>query len=102
MIYFSWDNSTLQKKIVWEECQDDRGFQLAAQHFFTHAYSVVGSWTNFQPQKMQPNFSQSGLFEFSIRIGLEGHEEFHFLRDGDKRQRIYPACHKPTNATVPV
>merc|ERR1711879_648209 len=44
----------------------------------------------------------NGIYESSFRIGPDGHEEFHFLRDGDKYQMIYPAKNRSLTRDVPV
>uniref|UniRef100_A0A6T1IA36 Beta-ketoacyl synthase C-terminal domain-containing protein n=1 Tax=Alexandrium monilatum TaxID=311494 RepID=A0A6T1IA36_9DINO len=103
MIIFSYDAATKQKRVTWEISQDERAKALAdslGRH--KHEYQVVGSWNNFQPQVMRRSTKKPGAYEFEFRIGLYGHEEFRFMRDGDKFQTIYPAKNRSLTRDVPV
>mmetsp|Transcript_5299 Transcript_5299/g.12032 ORF Transcript_5299/g.12032 Transcript_5299/m.12032 type:complete len:1196 (+) Transcript_5299:117-3704(+) len=103
MILFSWDAETRQKKVSWEITEDGRALRQAAMNTWKHSYSVVASWNRFKPMHMQPVIgTEPGLFETQVKLGLHGHEEFHFLRDGVKTEVIYPAQHRTMNADVPV
>jgi polyketide synthase-associated protein len=103
MIYFSWNEQEKKRKVWWEKCADERGFQMvASQPKFVHRYLILGSWNGFAPARLDPVPGEPGFYQTTVRIGLTGHEEFHFVRDGDTRQIIYPATKKALRPTVPV
>jgi len=55
-----------------------------------HRYFIAGSWTSWNALEMQKT-GKEGTFEIIIRIGMSRSESFHFLRDQDSEQMIYPA-----------
>nr|AQS99271.1 type I polyketide synthase [Gambierdiscus excentricus] len=100
MVIFSWDPELKRKKVKWEMTQDERAVGLAmSRPKYKRNYIVLGSWNNFQPFKAK---RADGAYMFEFRIGLTGHEEFNFLRDGDKHQVIYPARDRSLTRDVPV
>jgi len=96
-IRFRWGNR--RKQISWQAI-GPRCAAKVKQH--EHSYWVVGSWTSWQPRPMQKDPSESGIWTYSFKISIQGAEDFYFARDGDTRQAIYPACDRPTAATIPV
>jgi len=54
-----------------------------------HGYSIVGSWSSWEPVKMTAK--GDGSFEYKVVIGENGWEEFYLLQDGLANKRIYPA-----------
>jgi len=77
---------------------------LAEQISYRHSYTICCSVHNWRPVRMRraAGSPKPGVHEFTLRIGLAGHEEFHFLRDGDKHQMIYPAKDRSLTRDVPV
>jgi len=104
MVIFSWDAQARQKRVTWEVTMDDRAVGLVqSMGTYKHQYSIVGSWNNHRQQKMKRvEGGKPGLHVFEFRIGLSGHEEFNFMRDGDKYQVIYPAKNRSLTRDVPV
>mmetsp|Transcript_114178 Transcript_114178/g.254811 ORF Transcript_114178/g.254811 Transcript_114178/m.254811 type:complete len:1201 (-) Transcript_114178:167-3769(-) len=104
LIMFNWDATTRTKKVTWEPSVDERALQFAANNSWKHGYAVVASWNRFKPMLMQPVIgTEPGLFETQVKLGLHGHEEFHFFRDDKADQMIYPALqHKTMSGDVPV
>merc|ERR1740138_1232458 len=42
-IYFGWDDEKKARKVWWEKCADERGFQLvASQPRIVHRYLITG------------------------------------------------------------
>jgi len=96
-VRFKWGRD--RKALVWERA----GAEVAkAVKPFRHAYSVVGSWTAWQPQDMTPSPHESGMYECKMRVGQTGQEEFQFVRDHDFKQVIYPARPQAVKRTIPV
>jgi len=58
-----------------------------------HTYSINGSWINWRPREMELAESDkyNQVWKGTIIIGQFGFESFHFVRDGDDKQIIYPA-----------
>jgi len=102
MVIFSWDTEKKQKRITWELTLDDRAVGLAESIKYRHNYVIMSSANAMKPMLMKRADGGNGIFEYSFRIGLSGHEEFHFLRDGDKHQIVYPAKNRSLTRDVPV
>mmetsp|Transcript_5295 Transcript_5295/g.12005 ORF Transcript_5295/g.12005 Transcript_5295/m.12005 type:complete len:1212 (-) Transcript_5295:181-3816(-) len=106
-ITFKYDKETRQKKVSWAPTTEEPMLAMAAESSFNgfkHSYSVVASWNRFVPMAMPPviNVAEPGTYQISVMIGNTGHEEFYFLRDGQKSEAIYPASHKAKSGDVPV
>merc|ERR1712061_346800 len=58
-----------------------------------HIYCVMGSWTGglYNDLKPVPTTESGDIWECQVRIGLIGMEYFHFARDYDDCQSIYPS-----------
>eukprot|EP00747_Dinoflagellata_sp_TGD_P029486 gnl/TRDRNA2_/TRDRNA2_133935_c0_seq1.p1 gnl/TRDRNA2_/TRDRNA2_133935_c0~~gnl/TRDRNA2_/TRDRNA2_133935_c0_seq1.p1 ORF type:complete len:518 (-),score=113.13 gnl/TRDRNA2_/TRDRNA2_133935_c0_seq1:30-1454(-) len=100
-IHFKWDS--WHKKIYWEKV----GEEFAEEAWIMqHMYSVVGSWTAWKPRDLMEiqdeKDDEAFSFEGKLRIGVTGQEEFHFVRDHDPRQSVYPARPQATKASVPI
>lgn len=52
--------------------------------------------------QLVPSKCEDGTYETVVRIGLNGEEEFHFCRDRDKGQLIYPARPKAARCSISV
>jgi len=91
LVCFSWDAEAKQKRVLWEECTDERGLGLAATLRFEHSYHILASWGGWSPQRLEPVPGEPGCWQTTVRIGNTGQEQFHFQRDRDARQSIYPA-----------
>lgn len=102
-ITFWYDAKARQKKVHWAPTTDEDALRNAAMKIHSHRYSICGSWAIFQPQKMHAVVgSEPGLFSVTFRIGETGHEEFHFLRDGNADEIIYPAHHRDISGDSPL
>jgi len=102
-ITFWYDAKARQKKVHWAPTTDESALRTAAMKIHSHRYSICGSWAIFAPQKMHGVVgNEPGLFEVTFRIGENGHEEFHFLRDGNADEIIYPAHHRDFSGDSPV
>jgi len=67
-----------------------------------HQYLISGSFTRWGLQEMTAVREVEGFYEVRFPIGETGREEFHFVRDRDLTQVIYPAVTKPDNESIPV
>eukprot|EP00811_Abedinium_folium_P006148 NODE_1565_length_2435_cov_12.435442.p1 GENE.NODE_1565_length_2435_cov_12.435442~~NODE_1565_length_2435_cov_12.435442.p1 ORF type:complete len:756 (-),score=197.89 NODE_1565_length_2435_cov_12.435442:21-2288(-) len=56
-----------------------------------HLYYICGSWQAFRPRQLRRCTQEGNAWEASVKIGISGREEFHFVRDRDDCQLIYPA-----------
>jgi len=102
-VMFWYDSSTRQKKVHWEPTVDEDALREAAMNSYPHRYWICGSWAVFDPMKMKAVMGgEPGLFELTFTIGLTGHEEFNFLRDGKADEIIYPARHMALGGDVKV
>mmetsp|Transcript_108777 Transcript_108777/g.242851 ORF Transcript_108777/g.242851 Transcript_108777/m.242851 type:complete len:805 (+) Transcript_108777:1-2415(+) len=102
-ISFWYDEQTRQKKVHWEPTMDEEALRNATRYSFTHHYWICGSWALFEAQKMKMIVgSEPGLFSMTFAIGLHGHEEFHFIRDGKVDEIIYPMHHGAVDGDVPI
>jgi len=103
MVVFSWDAEKKQKKVTWEVTLDERCLGLVnSVKPYKHKYMIIGSWNQLKPMEMKAVAGKPGTYVIDFRIGLYGHEEFHFLRDGDEYQAIYPAKDRSLTRDVPV
>lgn len=80
-------NGTQKKTITWEEATEEDA-KLALSEV-KHTYFVVGSWTRGKPVEMK--LVSPGTFAASLSLGMQGKEDFYFVRDEDMAQAIYPA-----------
>jgi len=93
LLTLQWDLETRTKRISWEPSTDEVALELAAGlKPFRHKYHMLSTWSLWKPVEMQPaRGGEPGTFEATMKIGIQRHEEFRFIRDGDKFQAIYPA-----------
>eukprot|EP00404_Azadinium_spinosum_P059164 CAMPEP_0180696670 /NCGR_PEP_ID=MMETSP1038_2-20121128/3102_1 /TAXON_ID=632150 /ORGANISM="Azadinium spinosum, Strain 3D9" /LENGTH=1073 /DNA_ID=CAMNT_0022728163 /DNA_START=6 /DNA_END=3227 /DNA_ORIENTATION=- len=82
-IRFSWKQSRLL--VEWQEV----GPRVESLTKYKHVYCVKGTWTtnNFQPMKQV----EEDVWEYVVKIGVTGIEEFQLGRDHDEQQCIYPS-----------
>lgn len=66
-----------------------------------HEYFVVGTFTGGTLRRMLVVDSDAGIHEVTLRFAAN-EEEFHFVRDGDHGQSIYPAEFQAEDEAVPV
>jgi len=94
-VKFWW--SDWRKRVEWEEVTD---FTFVPEPLaFKHRYSMVGSWTSWACVDMELS---EDAWHGSFRLGSSGREEFHFVRDHDSQQAIYPAKAKASDMGIPV
>lgn len=87
-------------RVSWQT-QPEIDTPLAALCNFSHSYQVVGTFTAWTPQHLIPVKGEKGLYEGKITItGKE--ESFHFIRDFDVTQRIYPSSPHAVDQSIPV
>merc|ERR1719221_1300661 len=96
-IYFKWGQE--RKQVFWKEVGPKHASKATR---YDHRYFVVGSWTSWQPDELQKDPEEDGVWEYSVRIGLSGQEEFQFVRDQDMNQCIYPAQANATKTNIPI
>merc|ERR1740129_964493 len=101
-IRFRWGE--MRKQIHWEEAlwKDTSSLNGRIYADFVHSYSVVGSWTSWEFQDLHRAPDYDGVWECDMRIGISGEERFHFVRDRDWKQTIYPSRCEATRTTVPI
>ena len=88
------------RKIHWQMQPEDGGPREMPS--FQHSYQVVGSFTQMKMISMKATRGLRNVFEYSTRFGLQSYESFHFVRDNDPAQIIYPARTMPKSTSVPV
>lgn len=103
-VSFWYDEAAKQKRITWEPTTDAMRIWAAGkqEEAHRHTYSIVSTCTAWKPSRMTPNPDAPGQWEATGRIGFEGQEQFHFLRDGDKNQAIYPAQAMTVKTSIPI
>lgn len=89
-----------ERKVSWEMLPEEGGPREMPS--FSHGYQVVGSLTQMKLIPMKAVRGLRNVFEYTTRLGLQSLETFHFIRDYDRTQVIYPARHLPRSSTVPV
>jgi len=88
-----------RKQIAWEEVSPK--FAADALHY-EHRYQVLGTWTSWSKHELVKDPDDDDVWEYSLKIGLQGEEEFQLCRDHDAQQLIYPAKPRTTKASVAV
>mmetsp|Transcript_19800 Transcript_19800/g.57450 ORF Transcript_19800/g.57450 Transcript_19800/m.57450 type:complete len:562 (+) Transcript_19800:3-1688(+) len=105
LITLQWDVESNQRRLTWEPSNDESVLELAAElPAYRHRYSIISSWTIWKPMEIQAARGVGpGVFETTVKIGMQRQEEFRFLRDADKMQAIYPARQRlsETDDTMP-
>nr|AQS99205.1 type I polyketide synthase [Gambierdiscus excentricus] len=96
-ISFFWGQN--RRRVSWAEVSAE---QAPAVLRGEHRYQIVGSWTSGRMDDLKKVKGEEGIWEYKHRIGVNGHEEFHLVRDGDEQQLIYPAEPDCTETTVAV
>jgi len=97
---FSWEYGEM-KKISWEPT-DQVAPPKSRVLLHRHLYAIAGTWTSWRFQDMNRNTDEEGLWTTTVRIGLQGREEFQFVRDNDWLQALYPAVPNARRAGVPI
>mmetsp|Transcript_63735 Transcript_63735/g.151933 ORF Transcript_63735/g.151933 Transcript_63735/m.151933 type:complete len:1223 (+) Transcript_63735:69-3737(+) len=69
---------------------------------FQHMLYIVGSWNGYSLTELKKVPDERGLWEIQVRLGSNGQERFHFVRDKSEAQCIYPASNLPGDAEVAV
>jgi len=100
-IRFRWGET--RKQLHWEEApsKDTSLLDGLERANFVQGYSIVGSWTSWEFQDLLAS-DHEGVWECDLRIGVTGEERFHFVRDRDRKQTIYPSRRETTRTTVPI
>jgi len=91
-IRFSWDFSWEtgeRKRVEWAR-YDGPEPPLVDGTECEHHYFILGSWTAWKCIQMRSVNATPGLYEAKVRIGTTGAERFHFMRDRDSEQVLYP------------
>lgn len=97
-VSFRWGRDL--KALYWEQIPES---ELSVATPEQRAYYVAGSWTTWQGMQLEADGEQQGVYSTTVTVGPQGWEEFHFMRDNDPAQVIYPALPKGTDAVaVPV
>lgn len=100
---FWWDEAKREKRISWQIASSDAEEAYGSQvPHYEHRYSVKGTWTSTNCQDMKPVVGLDGMYETTVRLGSLGHEEFHFVRDFDENQLIYPAATTASRFRLPI
>jgi hypothetical protein len=94
-----WYPETHEKRVTWEMMEEDLDLPFEL-HDYRHRYSVKGSWTSYMYQEMQQ--IEDGVFEITFKIGNRRYEEFHFSRDNDDAQLIYPTVATVSKTSLPI
>lgn len=94
-----WYPGTHEKQVTWEMMTEELEHPFPL-HDFRHRYGVIGTWTSHAYQEMRE--TSQGCYETVFRIGSTGSEEFHFARDDDRTQLIYPTVSTVVKTSVPV
>eukprot|EP00930_Biecheleria_cincta_P071573 TRINITY_DN59062_c0_g1_i1.p1 TRINITY_DN59062_c0_g1~~TRINITY_DN59062_c0_g1_i1.p1 ORF type:complete len:1235 (+),score=171.38 TRINITY_DN59062_c0_g1_i1:50-3754(+) len=89
-----------QRKVTWELQPEEGGPKEMPS--FQHKYQISGSVTQMKLIPMKAVRGLRNVFEYTTRIGLQDHETFHFVRDHDRSQIIYPARHLTRTSGTPV
>lgn len=88
-ISFEWSRS--RRSISWTQVPLHEAPEHVAGRGFQHRYSVIGSWLSWSALPMRRSTtSQGSLCEIAFQFGANGTEKFHFVRDKDPAQTIYP------------
>eukprot|EP00747_Dinoflagellata_sp_TGD_P200834 gnl/TRDRNA2_/TRDRNA2_74266_c0_seq1.p1 gnl/TRDRNA2_/TRDRNA2_74266_c0~~gnl/TRDRNA2_/TRDRNA2_74266_c0_seq1.p1 ORF type:complete len:1041 (-),score=165.83 gnl/TRDRNA2_/TRDRNA2_74266_c0_seq1:127-3249(-) len=56
------------------------------------AYTIVGSWSGYEPEKMED--AGDGVFEYTLTMGENRFEMFQILLDGDEDRVLHPGMFK--------
>lgn len=83
---------------MWEQAGDAAVPQSIP---YKCVYAIHGSWNAFVGEAMFRS-TEPGTWEFDIKIGMSGKEEFQFSKDFDTAQLIYPAVDKAKSSAIPV
>jgi len=65
------------------------GGELTREMRPSRAYTVAGTWSDFEPIKME--FEGAGTYACTITLGSSGREEFNILLDGDRERILHPS-----------
>lgn len=101
VVKFWWDEEARQKRVSWEIASPEDEAKLAIKEY-VHRYYIKATWTTWALQEVLPVLGLDYLYETTMRIGLEGVEEFQFVRDADPDQVIYPGISTASKTSVPV
>eukprot|EP00811_Abedinium_folium_P026521 NODE_3917_length_1962_cov_5.933515.p1 GENE.NODE_3917_length_1962_cov_5.933515~~NODE_3917_length_1962_cov_5.933515.p1 ORF type:complete len:540 (-),score=153.71 NODE_3917_length_1962_cov_5.933515:26-1645(-) len=97
-VSFRWGSE--RRVMHWE--QIDMSADVPQPLTPPHLYYICGSWHAFHPRQLRRCTEEGNAWEASFRIGISGREEFHFERDRDDGQLIYPAVALATKPSVRV
>lgn len=78
------EQSASKKITYWPE----GGGKLETEHLPRSGYSIVGSWSRFEPQNMEDE--GSGVYGYTITLGENRWEHFQIWLDGQKQKALHP------------
>jgi len=88
VVEFTW--TATSKQIRWNAIAENNIPPGIQGKTFQHTYSAVGSWVAMQHVDMMRSTSVPNAWEVMFTIGTMQQETFHFVRDHDDKQAIYP------------
>jgi len=97
-IRFRWHSERMS--IEWEEVSG--GLPLCPVLEYEHSYSLLGTFAPSTFVNMPRVKDEEGVWEGAFKLGVTGTEQFQIARDGDIRQRIYPAKAETIRTQVPI
>lgn len=87
VIRFTWMDG--RRSVGWEPATAERHLNRAST--YTHRYFIYGTWNGERAVKMNQNSEDPNLWEYTVRMHDPDMEcQWHFRRDRDKEQMIYP------------
>merc|ERR1712137_3527 len=96
-----WDAEAQEKRVSWTLKRQLEKEELKHKAF-EHEYSICGSWTAWACVPMVPMQYYENKFRTNVTIGITGEETFHFERNGDPMEAIYPARDKTRLTSTPI
>merc|ERR1719510_2067739 len=88
-----------RRRMEWGEVSPDLA-SLAVK--YEHRYQIAGSFNSWRKDDLKRDRDEDGIWEYDVKVGVTGAEEFKLFRDYDDQQSIYPAKPRCTKTSVPV
>jgi polyketide synthase-associated protein len=100
-IEFRWHPEV--KSISWAPLAESNVSSSMVPRSYVHSYYIAGSFSGFNNILMRRGSDEQGVYyEVQFKMGPLCKEEFHFSRDRDDLQAIYPDEPHTVKTTVPV
>jgi hypothetical protein len=96
-ITFEWGERV--RRIKWEK-MNERPSDL--QFLQQHSCYIVASWNRWEVQEMQSLPGDEEAYEVTFEIDDSTRAKFHFLRDREASQGIYPASDSAEDPGIPI